>query len=107
MTSLILKNKKENFPILQGTNSTGANSIAIKDSLNYIVVGGDFTDVEAGPNCVLTNDGGKTWTLPTKSPEGYKSCVEYLYGDTWICCGLTGVDISTDNGKTWKQISKD
>ena len=95
------------LPILQGTTSTGANSIALKDSFNYIVVGGDFTNTEAGPNCVITNDGGLTWTFPTKSPEGYKSCVEYLYGDTWICCGSTGVDISTDNGKTWKQISKD
>lgn len=108
VSNLILgREKKQKLPILQGTSSTGANSIAIKDSLNYIVVGGDFTNTEAGPNCVITNDGGKTWTFPEKGPEGYKSCVEYLYGDTWVCCGLTGVDISTDNGKTWKQISKD
>lgn len=106
-SNLITGQMKTKLPILQGTTSTGANSIAIKDSLNYIVVGGDFTNVEAGTNCVITSDGGKTWIFPEKSPEGYKSCVEYLYGDTWICCGLTGVDISNDNGKTWKQISKD
>ena len=102
--SLINKYK---LPIIQGTTSTGANSIAIKDSLNFIVVGGDFTNDSAMPNCAITTDGGNTWSQPEKSPQGYKSCVEYLYGDTWICCGLTGVDISNDNGKTWSQISKD
>ena len=93
------------LPLVQGKTSTGANSIAIKDSLTYIVVGGDFTNDSATPNSALTTDGGKTWIFPEKSPAGYKSCVEYILGDTWICCGLTGVDITNDNGKTWKQIS--
>lgn len=98
---------KNKLPIIQGTSSTGANSIAVKDSLNYIVVGGDFTNDTLGPNCAITNDGGKTWNFPVKGPKGYKSCVEYLYGETWICCGLTGVDISNDGGKTWNHISND
>lgn len=99
--------KKVKLPIIQGTNSTGANSIAVKDSLTYIVVGGDFTNDAAIPNCVITTDGGKTWTFPTVPPTGYKSCVEYLYGNVWVCCGLTGIDVSNDNGMTWKQISKE
>ncbi len=98
---------KYKLPLLQGTNSTGANSIAVKDSFNYIVVGGDFSNTAAAPNCALTNDGGKTWTLPTVPPTGYKSCVEYLYGNVWVCCGLTGIDVTNDNGLTWKQISKE
>lgn len=98
---------KVKFPIIQGLSSTGANSIAVKDSLTYIVVGGDFTNDAATPNCILTTDGGKTWTFPEIPPTGYKSCVEYLYGNVWVCCGLTGIDVSNNNGKTWKQISKE
>lgn len=99
--------QKIKLPLIQGTSSTGANSIAVKDSLTYIVVGGDFTNDSATPNCAITTDGGKTWTLPTIPPAGYKSCVEYLYGNVWVCCGLTGIDVSNDNGVTWKQISKE
>lgn len=98
---------KIKLPIIQGTSSTGANSIATKDSLTYIVVGGDFTNDTQGPNCAYTFDGGKTWSFPKNGPKGYKSCVEYLYEETWICCGLTGVDITTDGGKTWNHISND
>ena len=98
--------QKIKLPLIQGTSSTGANSIAVKDSLTYIVVGGDFTNDAAIPNCAITTDGGQTWTLPEKGPTGYKSCAEYLYGNVWVCCGLTGIDVSNDNGKTWNQISK-
>lgn len=108
ISSHLIKPKvKIKLPLIQGTSSTGANSIAVKDSLTFIVVGGDFTNDAATPNCALTTDGGQTWTFPTVSPTGYKSCVEYLYGNVWVCCGLTGIDVSNDNGNTWKQISKE
>lgn len=105
-SNIVVDKQKIKLPLIQGTASTGANSIAVKDSLTYIVVGGDFTNDAAVPNCAITTDGGETWTLPEKSPTGYKSCVEYLYGNVWVCCGLTGIDVSNDNGKTWNQISK-
>ncbi|MBL0329027.1 MAG: oxidoreductase [Bacteroidetes bacterium] len=100
-------NEMMSIPILQGGKTTGANSFAFKDSLTIMVVGGDFSDLQASPTCVFTNDGGKTWTTSTVPPSGYKSCVEFLEGNTWICCGLSGVDISNDNGKTWTKVSTD
>jgi len=107
VSNLIIGSDKIRLPLLQGKNSTGANSFAIKDSSTFIVVGGDFTDIPALSNCVFTLNGGKTWNLPTRSPSGYKSCVEYISGNTWISCGLSGIDISIDNGLNWKQISKE
>jgi photosystem II stability/assembly factor-like uncharacterized protein len=104
-SNIVIGKQKINLPLLQGKESTGANSIAVKDSNTFIVVGGDFSNVKAMPNCAITSDGGKTWTLPQTPPSGYKSCVEYISGETWICCGLTGIDISADNGNNWKQIS--
>ncbi|MGZ4034210.1 MAG: WD40/YVTN/BNR-like repeat-containing protein [Bacteroidia bacterium] len=105
-SNLITGFRKIKIPLIQGTESTGANSIAVKNWDSYIVVGGDFTKKDSSTNnCALTNDGGETWTYPARAPHGYRSCVEYIEKDTWICCGLNGVDVSTDNGKTWKLIS--
>jgi photosystem II stability/assembly factor-like uncharacterized protein len=100
------KNKKTSIPILQGKESTGANSIAFKNKKTFIVVGGDFLQKDdTDKNCVITNDGGKTWRFPKNPPSGYRSCIEYLNTDRWITCGLNGVDISNDNGETWTKIS--
>lgn len=105
---VFIRDKKINIPILQGTQSAGANSIAVKNSKTMIVVGGDFSTKDSvTKNCVITTDGGLSWSAPQKGPSGYRSCVEYLKKDRWITSGLNGVDISDDNGSNWKQISEE
>lgn len=102
----ITENKKILLPILQGAQSTGANSIAFKNDKTMIVVGGDFQEKDnTQKNCVITYDGGNSWVAPEKGPSGYRSCVEFLEKNTWITCGLNGVDMSTDEGKNWNFIS--
>ncbi len=102
------------LPIVQGTASTGANSIAIRDnkklrnSKYFVVVGGDFSnDKSKDKNCFITKDAGKTWTAPNVPPNGYRSCVEFIDKNTLITCGTSGVDISTDGGMNWKAISEE
>lgn len=102
------------LPIIQGKESTGANSIAIMDNnkrrggQTMIVVGGDFSnDSSSQQNCYWSNDRGATWTASRKPPRGYRSCVEYLSEKHVIACGTTGVDYSTDGGRTWKSISNE
>jgi photosystem II stability/assembly factor-like uncharacterized protein len=103
---IFISDKKILLPILQGKESTGANSIAVKNSKTMIVVGGDFLEKNSTKgNCALTVDGGYTWMQPESPPSGYRSCVEYLANDKWITCGLNGVDISNDNGMNWQKIS--
>ena len=109
---LFIRDKAIDLPILQGTTTTGANSIAVKDhktlhgGQHLIVVGGDFSkDTLQEKNCFLTNDGGKTWIRPTTPPHGYRSCVEYISGNNVLCCGTSGVDISYDNGMNWQLIT--
>lgn len=98
--------EKIKIPILQGKESSGANSIAFMNKKTLIAVGGDFLQKnDTDKNCVITNDGGYTWHYPKIPPSGYRSCVEYLHKNTWITCGLNGVDISNDNGETWSKIS--
>jgi hypothetical protein len=103
-----IRNRRIKLPIIQGKESTGANSLAIKNIKTMIVVGGDFLKKDdSDNNCAITKDGGVTWFQPNVSPSGYRSCVEYLNKNRWITCGLNGVDISVDDGTTWKNFSKE
>lgn len=105
---IFIRDKKISLPLLQGTGSTGANSVAVKNRKNMIVVGGDFTKKDdAAKNCAITIDGGLTWTTPATPPGGYRSCVEFLEKNKWITCGLNGVDITDDNGVHWNPISSE
>jgi photosystem II stability/assembly factor-like uncharacterized protein len=105
-SALFIKDRIIDLPIIQGKETTGANSIALKNKKTFIVVGGDFNTPDSTyKNCVITNDGGNTWQYPLTPPNGYRSCVEYIDKQQWISCGINGVDFSNDDGNTWKWIS--
>ena len=108
-SNLFIRDKKTSLPlIIKGKETTGANSIAVKNTKTFIVVGGDFNAKDSTTkNCIITFDGGKTWITPEVPPHGYRSCVEFLEKKNWISCGLNGVDYSKDNGKNWTWISKE
>jgi photosystem II stability/assembly factor-like uncharacterized protein len=109
---LFIRDRAIDLPILQGTTTTGANSIAVKDhnklhgGKQLIVTGGDFAkDTLREKNCFLSFDGGKGWIRPAIPPHGYRGCVEYIGGHRVLCCGTSGVDISNDDGMNWRLIS--
>lgn len=111
---LFIRNQATMLPIVQGKETTGANSVAVWDNkkLNggkiMVIVGGDFNaDSSKEKNCFYTKNRGKTWLAPDTAPHGYRSCVEYLSKKNLLSCGLNGVDLSTDGGKNWKWISKE
>ena len=105
---LFIRDTRIDLPILQGKESAGANSLAVKNKQVMIIVGGDFTAKDSvAKNCFLTRDGGRTFQSPVAGPHGYRSAVEYLGRSVWICCGLNGVDFSKDDGKNWIMISKE
>lgn len=105
---LFIRDKKILLPIVQGKQSTGANSIALKNNKMLIVVGGDFTTKDSiTNNCFYTKNAGKNWFAPKEPPHGYRSCVEWLSEKKWVSTGLNGVDISKDDGNTWEWISKE
>ncbi len=105
---LFIKDKKILLPIVQGKQTTGANSVAVKNSKILMVVGGDFTTQDSiTNNCCFTLNGGKDWFSPKTPPHGYRSCIEWLNKKNWVSCGLNGVDLSKDEGNTWEWISKE
>lgn len=111
---LFKRDEKIILPVLQGKETTGANSVSVWDRFRrkggkkMIVVGGDFnTPASDSLNCAITNNGGKTWHSPKIPPHGYRSCVEYVSEKSVFSCGINGVDYSHNNGKTWEWISKE
>jgi photosystem II stability/assembly factor-like uncharacterized protein len=111
---VFIRNESVRLPILQGKETTGANSIAVLDTdsrkggKTMTVVGGDFMTPDSTLlNCFYSNDRGKTWKAPKTPPHGYRSCVEYLSKKHLVSCGLNGVDYSTDAGVNWKWVSKE
>lgn len=110
---LFWKGTPMELPIIQGKETTGANSVAVRDrkkikgSNNLVIVGGDFAaDTSNIKNCFVTSDGGKTWKSPTQPPHGYRSCVEYASKKKLVACGTSGVDVSKDGGMNWQLITK-
>ncbi len=102
------------FPIIQGGQSTGANSIALHSSKGNgyfgVAVGGDFSkDTISSNNCVLFFMHGELYEIrqPKTLPHGYRSCVIYLDKNNLLTCGTSGIDISKDGGNNWELISKE
>lgn len=111
---MYIRDKKIDLPIIQGKETTGANSVAVLDNntrnggSTMVIVGGDFSNPNSDSlNCFLTTNKGKTWKAPKRPPHGYRSCVEWLSKKHIVSCGPTGVDYSVDGGNTWKWISKE
>jgi len=103
--------QKDSLPIMQGKQSTGANSLAVYKNRKGIVVGGDFTkDSISNNNCVyfsLDNNTPIKFHIPQTPPHGYRSCVIYINEHKLLTCGTSGIDISKDGGKNWELISKE
>lgn len=91
-------------PIKSGNSSSGVFSIAFKDELNGIAVGGDYKDDKnKNQNCAFTDDGGLSWqSIDSNNPNGFRSCVAWNnFLNIFIATGTSGTDYSLDNGKSW------
>ncbi len=101
----------DSLPIMQGKESTGANSIDVYQNTKAVVVGGDFAkDTISNNNCVLFDldmRSSATFRIPQTPPHGYRSCVIYLDKTHLLTCGTSGIDISKDGGMNWELISKE
>jgi len=93
-------------PIVKGTSGSGIFSIAMFDKNRGVIVGGNYEKPdEITNNLAFTGDGGKSWILG-KGLNGYRSGVAYIDKKTIIAVGSSGSDISSDGGKTWKNLDK-
>lgn len=114
LSRIFIRNQSIVLPLARGKASSGANSIAVYDNhkrkpaKHFVVVGGDFeADRITEGNCAISRDGGQTWRIPVRPPNGYRSCVEFMGKNKLITCGTSGVDVSEDGGMHWELISNE
>lgn len=86
--------------------SAGVFSIAMRDALRGVAVGGSWQDAEGrAAVAARTVDGGVTWTAydADAGPGGYRSGAVVVAGSrTLLAAGPTGIDVSRDGGATWE-----
>jgi len=91
-------------PLFSGEGMRGIYSLAFKNEMEGIAVGGEYQNENPPDSRAYTKDGGKTWKLG-KGVNQYRSGSCYLFDNIYLATGLTGTDISYDGGMTWDSIS--
>jgi len=93
---------------LAAAASSGIYSVAFRDALHGVIVGGDYAkETEAVNNLAVTSDGGRTWrAVRARGLGGFRSVVAHVpgTGSSFIAIGPRGSDLSTDDGRTWTPI---
>ena len=102
-------------PSLQGAAGTGIFSFAAISRRHWLIAGGDYMrDTLRKDNLFYTTNKGKTWHAPAVTTRGYRECLSVKYDDprakrsskrTVFAVGPTGIDISHDDGRTWKAFA--
>ncbi|HEU4697709.1 MAG TPA: YCF48-related protein [Gemmatimonadales bacterium] len=93
-------------PVVAGRPGAGIFSLAFRDALHGVAVGGDYQrPKDDSANVAVTADGGRTWTPAAgRRPAGYRSAVAVVPGTragTLVAVGPTGTDVSVDGGDAW------
>lgn len=94
-------------PILHGAATQGVFSVAFWTAKDGLAVGGDYKEPTKNESiAAITHDGGKTWTLASKQPQGYRSAVAMGASHALVAVGTNGADISHDSGTSWSPMFK-
>ena len=94
-------------PIVQGHPSAGAFTIAFRDAQHGFLGGGSLEPKDSlADNVATSSDGGRSWTLRTRSPfVGAIFGSSYVTGTSAVVItGPSGAAWSPDEGLTWKLL---
>ena len=90
-----------------GGDAAGLASVAFRDDLHGIVVGGDLSGPASKVDAVArTADGGRTWQLGGRLPfPGAAYGVAYVpESAALVVVGPGGAGLSDDDGRTWQLL---
>ena len=96
----------QTLPLTNGAPSRGAFSVAYGKH-ETVIVGGNYAKDKRTDSVVYVISNIKTKPqryMPQAGPQGYQSGVEYLGGDTYLATGTPGSNLTTDGGRTWRQV---
>ncbi|RMH89049.1 MAG: oxidoreductase, partial [Calditrichaeota bacterium] len=97
-------------PIVSGEASTGIFSLAFRDTVHGVAVGGDYRHPErTGATVAITADGGRTWQAVEAPTVGYRSGVQYVSGASpgmLVAVGRAGCSYSVDDGRHWQNFGE-
>ena len=100
---------KFNTPIKSGSEGDGIYSLAFLNDSIGLATGGSWEEIQGDSVMAYSYDAGQTWTLVKDTiPNGYRSCVAWgslNSKDFAVAVGTSGMDISWDLGKTWKNLN--
>jgi photosystem II stability/assembly factor-like uncharacterized protein len=98
------------LPFPPGSQTAGAMTLAFRDTLHGVALGGDLGAPDAHrDNVARTDDGGHRWT-----PGGQPPFVGPVFGSAYVpgshplalvAVGPRGAAISQDDGRTWAALS--
>jgi len=95
-------------PIAGSSTSTGVFSVYFLDGQHGVAVGGDYRkEADADRSASFSTDGGRTWSLSSSLPSGFRSCVVAVPNASppaLIAVGPNGSDASIDGGATWARV---
>ena len=94
-------------PIVSGEGN-GITTVAFRDTLNGVVMGGTIGDPNAfADNVARTSDGGRTWVLGARPPFPgaiYGGVYVPGAGSTLVAVGPKGMILSSDDARTWSRL---
>jgi photosystem II stability/assembly factor-like uncharacterized protein len=98
-------NRIHPIPIINGTESSGAFSMATDRNNKFYFVGGDYTTPDIATSIYAWDIlNAAPWKAGGTQPSGYRSCIRIIEGESLVSCGTNGVDLS-DDAKNWHRIS--
>ncbi len=96
-------------PLRSGAGSQGIFSLAFMNRNSGIAVGGDYQqDQDAQGTAAFSKDGGVTWKPSRIYPAGFRSAVALIpewRGPVFLAVGTSGISLSQDGGRTWREIA--
>ncbi|MEU6548539.1 oxidoreductase [Streptomyces sp. NPDC046859] len=94
-------------PVPAGDPARGVFALAFRDRAHGLAVGGDYRPDQTSPQAAArTGDGGRHWSPADTPPPAYRSGVTWLphSRSAALAVGLTGTDLTTDGGRTWRTV---
>ncbi len=100
--------KYTDLPITHGKSTTGAFSLAFNKKTG-IITGGNYANDKARDSLIasIASFSANTEKLVNNIasyPSGFQSCIEFIRDQIFLSTGTPGSNVTTDGGKTWKQI---